>query len=446
MDIQNPQLADSPQFATRVTPRGRRVLHKTYFESDDDPAAFNDDVEPQALPDTQPNDDDDDDDDEQPVRRRLRTRSQSKQNVVHESDEELKPGPSRPILRSQSKRATSASKNASALQPTPKKNRSKRLTRRSGQQPQQEGEADEYVDHPSSASADEDASFEDAVRTSSEPEPEDPDLDADGEIDVDADADGEMDARIEADGKHYALRQRTTKVNYVIPTLDKPPPKPKPSGRGGGRNGQGGHGANRPKGLGWSATGAELGCWMGLPAEDSVSLLLSFANVFKTHVPIQDSDHGMRTPRKPYTSAAGGMYGGAGLGGGMMAGDLAAAAGTPSNLGKIGDAGEFLSIRRYHSPHVDPIAIADADPLGVNVNVTFDEVGGLDERARLFSSPSAFPFSSFWGRYSFSQGNDTPSVALSRSISTFRCHTPSRGLISRPTWYRQDAACPSTRC
>lgn len=25
-------------------------------------------------------------------------------------------------------------------------------------------------------------------------------------------------------------------------------------------------------------------------------------------------------------------------------------------------------------------ALADADPLGVNVNVTFDEIGGLDER------------------------------------------------------------------
>ena len=25
-------------------------------------------------------------------------------------------------------------------------------------------------------------------------------------------------------------------------------------------------------------------------------------------------------------------------------------------------------------------ALADADPLGVNVNVTFDEVGGLDDR------------------------------------------------------------------
>lgn len=28
----------------------------------------------------------------------------------------------------------------------------------------------------------------------------------------------------------------------------------------------------------------------------------------------------------------------------------------------------------------DLIGLADADPLGVNVNVSFDDVGGLDER------------------------------------------------------------------
>ena len=35
-----------------------------------------------------------------------------------------------------------------------------------------------------------------------------------------------------------------------------------------------------------------------------------------------------------------------------------------------------------HSLIVTPhkIALADADPLGVNTNVTFDEVGGLDDR------------------------------------------------------------------
>lgn len=32
------------------------------------------------------------------------------------------------------------------------------------------------------------------------------------------------------------------------------------------------------------------------------------------------------------------------------------------------------------------LALADADPLGVNVNVTFDEVGGLDERKSIHSA------------------------------------------------------------
>ena len=64
----------------------------------------------------------------------------------------------------------------------------------------------------------------------------------------------------------------------------------------------------------------------------------------------------MRTPRKSagYTAAAGGMYSGAGLGGGMMAGDLAAAAGTPSNLGKIGDAGVFLPMTVTLITHLIP--------------------------------------------------------------------------------------------
>ena len=57
--------------------------------------------------------------------------------------------------------------------------------------------------------------------------------------------------------------------------------------------------------------------------------------------------------------------------------DLAAAAasgGGPSNFGKVGDA-----------------ALADADPLGVNTSVTFDDVGGLDERAYSPSLPPSPP-------------------------------------------------------
>lgn len=35
-------------------------------------------------------------------------------------------------------------------------------------------------------------------------------------------------------------------------------------------------------------------------------------------------------------------------------------------------------------------ALADADPLGVNPNVTFDEVGGLDDRKQGLTSHSFF--------------------------------------------------------
>jgi len=44
------------------------------------------------------------------------------------------------------------------------------------------------------------------------------------------------------------------------------PPSPKNKRVGGGRNNW-----NKRKGLGWSASGAELGKWMGLPGDDSVS-------------------------------------------------------------------------------------------------------------------------------------------------------------------------------
>ena len=79
-----------------------------------------------------------------------------------------------------------------------------------------------------------------------------------------------------------------------------------------------------------------------------------------------DSDAPTRTPAKGF----GARTGAAGAGGGIFAGggglypDTLAAAGTPSNLGKV----------------TSESALADADPLGVNQNVTFDEVGGLDDR------------------------------------------------------------------
>ena len=73
---------------------------------------------------------------------------------------------------------------------------------------------------------------------------------------------------------------------------------------------------------------------------------------------------------------------------------MAAAAGTPSNLGKVGDAGKpvYLSLHYSEADGYDITALADADPLGVNVNVTFDEVGGLDDRTWLINYSIMFYF------------------------------------------------------
>ncbi|KAJ3919367.1 AAA-domain-containing protein [Lentinula edodes] len=170
-------------------------------------------------------------------------------------------------------------------------------------------------------------------------------------------------------GKPYALRQRQ-RINYAIPPpledLSRPPAHRSNNAnnnrlynRAGGGRGVGGgyHGGRRKGGLGWSASGAELGKWMGLPADDS------------------DSDVPTRTPRKPFggVGMTGGFEGAVAGGGGLLSGDLAAA-GTPSNLGKVDDS-----------------TLADADPLGVNVNVTFDEIGGLDDHINSLKEMTVLP-------------------------------------------------------
>jgi hypothetical protein len=73
------------------------------------------------------------------------------------------------------------------------------------------------------------------------------------------------------------LRQRAP-VNYVIPPLldastMKDGSGPSKKSRGSRANGRSGFG--KPKGLGWSATGAQLGQWMGLTGDDSVRTIHS---------------------------------------------------------------------------------------------------------------------------------------------------------------------------
>ncbi|KIJ58849.1 hypothetical protein HYDPIDRAFT_33761 [Hydnomerulius pinastri MD-312] len=333
--------------------RGRKVKKSNYRESaseDDVHGIFNDDEDHVVNGKVEP--DPDDEDDAQP-RRLTRSRGVSRPNTLSgfiASDDDM---PTRYGLRNRRK-------------PPPPTTSSGRVTRQPNRfipnatsQPRRPARArsraavendDGYVDDGSDGSEDADGSLDDAPRTSSDLE-----ADADAEGEPDLDGEGEPDPEVEGDGRPYALRQRT-KINYAIPPpLEeiKPPPKPRPTGgRGGGRNNK--------RGPGWSATGAELSRWMGMPADDS------------------DSDIGTRGPAKGF-GVAGGLFGGAGAvgagGAGMLSGDLAAAAaGTPSNLGKIGDS-----------------ALADADPLGVNTNVTFDEVGGLDDHIHSLKEMTLLP-------------------------------------------------------
>ncbi|KAA1479104.1 AAA-domain-containing protein [Dentipellis sp. KUC8613] len=354
----DPQVPPPPPVQYGVSSRGRRIAKKSYVESEDDGT-----VNPDALlgDEDAPNGDlldDAPDEDESAPRRRTRSSAKGppKKYVVMSSDEgdAGSNGGRRYPTRSRSKKPDAPASNGSrtrrqAARTSPRTTRISRSrpgmrTRRSAQA---EDDADGYVDEPEeSASAD--GSFEDALHTSSDVEPE-----VEIAVDEDADADGEVELEQEDNGRPYALRRRA-KVNYAIPPpleeIPSAPPKPKSGGRG--RNDW-----NRGrKGPGFSATGAELGRFLGLPTGDD-----------------SDSDAPGRAPLKGLGGAA--FTGGVGPGpSGILPADLAAAAGGPSNFGKVGDA-----------------ALADTDPLGVNQNVTFDEVGGLDDHINSLKDMTLLP-------------------------------------------------------
>ncbi|KAG9086190.1 hypothetical protein FRC07_013172, partial [Ceratobasidium sp. 392] len=172
------------------------------------------------------------------------------------------------------------------------------------------------------------------------------DLDAEGEIDEEED-EGEEEGDSKPRG--YSLRTRR-QVNYTIPQLldvadNVRDQGVKPKGKAPARRPPA-RKNNMPR---WGASGTELSRMLGLPVPGMDS----------------DSDNPPSSPHKLFASAAA-ASGGGGLfasGSGMVAGDLVAPSGAPSNLGKV---------------NADS-ALADADPLGTKQNVTFDQVGGLDD-------------------------------------------------------------------
>ncbi|EMD41130.1 hypothetical protein CERSUDRAFT_111699 [Gelatoporia subvermispora B] len=365
---------EEPPVQFTLTSRGRPVALKSYKESASEDGMLDDDEQQDAdevvlnghveddeedgvrryatrsnarrkpvlkgfvVPDDDEHEDDDDDD--EPRNGRYLTRNRSRTNAAGSS-------------RNNRTRSGRLSRRPNSRQ-QPQASSSRETRRMINRRKQQSEPHDEegYVDEPSSGSGDAE-DFEDAPHTSPEPE----DADAEGEVDMDAD--GEVEEGQGQDGKPYALRARP-KVNYAIPPPLEEMPPPPPQNRSRNRSGRSGGaiGNNRRKAPGWSATGADYDRWFGGGGGND-----------------SDSDYG-RTPRKSFGGGAvtgGGMFAG-GAGGGMYPSDLAAAAGTPSNLGKIGDA-----------------ALADADPLGVNQNVTFDEVGGLEDHINSLKEMTLLP-------------------------------------------------------
>lgn len=267
-----------PKIEYTTTGRGRRIAKKSYRESESEADPISMDVgdifdEPAKYRNND-DDDEDDDDDEGP---RRRTRRPSKLNGFIVSDEEQQPsGGARYSTRSRSRKPPPKPKPSTSNTGRSTRGdaqRAARQARRARRNAKAQQEEDGYVDEEQSPSSP-DGEFDDAPRTSSDV---DADMDGEGDADADVDADG---GDIEQEGKPYALRQRA-KINYAIPPpLEEMRPLPKPGGGRGKGNGAGGTrtGGNRPgarRGPGWSANGAELGRWMGMGADDSVSISVS---------------------------------------------------------------------------------------------------------------------------------------------------------------------------
>ena len=254
---------------------GRRVTKMKYVESSDSEVAH-----PEELFDEEPEDrprrnsrssrarrapPEDEDEEEPSVNRPLRKSNRLGGFIVGDEDEKMHTQGRYPTRNRSKKPPPQPNGSSKPLNQQPQQSqRSRRLTRRTAARADQEEDFFPDPHTSSGASADADGSLDDAPHTSSdiEPEPE-PELEH------------EPEPEEEVDGRPYTLRQRQ-KINYAIPPPleDMPKPSKNTAGRNGGRYHGGGHGRAGAKGrtLGWSANGAELGRWMGMPGDDSVTI------------------------------------------------------------------------------------------------------------------------------------------------------------------------------
>lgn len=256
--------------------RGRTVLKRTYAESSENDGEGEDEVQEDGDANNLFNaanehkvtrasarrktsaGHDEDEEDEAPRPYSLRTRKKNAMNGFIVSDEEEHTG--RYNTRRRLTRAPPAmteKEKAAKEKQRQMDQRAQRFSRRNASKSVQKGEQDfDPEGSPSSgASADADGSLDDAPLTSSD-------------IELEPEPEPEPEPEDEGDGKPYALRQRK-EINYAIPPpleeLAKPPQR-----QGGPKNARNGGGAKGKSRLGWSASGKELGKWMGMGGDDSV--------------------------------------------------------------------------------------------------------------------------------------------------------------------------------
>ncbi|KAF9648633.1 AAA-domain-containing protein [Thelephora ganbajun] len=332
----------SPKVQYTSSLRGRRYIQKTYAEpeSEDVDAEGELDMEvPTPAPKAEPEDDDGGYGEVPRYHTRARAAGNLKGFIDSEEDEEDVGIRTRSRLRRHPTASGPQTQGRSGrTKPSSKPGRSK-SARRAKKSARNRDDEDVYVNNSSSESGEHDISFDNVV-TSPEPEP----------------GPEEPEEEQEQERGGYGLRTRAKKNYDLVTMLDNitstqaQPTKKSPRGKG--RSG-----GNKFKGPGWSATGAQLGQWMGL-GDDS------------------DSDDPSRNPRNRGFAAAasgsGGLFAGGSGPNGLLAGDMGS--GGPSNLGKVGNA-----------------ILADADPLGVNQNVTFEEVGGLDDHINALKEMTLLP-------------------------------------------------------
>ena len=257
MDTEEAQPIQSPTPRPMYTSssRGRRIVRKTYVESEleDLDAEGELDMEVSAPAPKMELEDGDDDYGKIP---RYHTRARAAGNlkgfIASEDDDEDIGIRTRSRLRRHPVVSGSRTQTRSGRNKPSSKSARNKSARRSKKPAQNGDDEDVYVNNSSTESGEHDISFDNVV-TSPEPEP---------------DPEGPEEEQEQERGG-YGLRARAKKNYDLVTMLDNitaaqaQPTKKSPRNKGRSSG-------NKFKGPGWSATGAELGRWMGLPGDDSV--------------------------------------------------------------------------------------------------------------------------------------------------------------------------------